>query len=116
MPKKILPGEEFEDEDAYEDDEDDEEDEEEYEDRGDYLPPKKMKSKKTVTRVKKAAPKNEVVSKRYEPFHQQEIIGVRDAETGEIVAQGFKDIGSAMIGAEQLDRLEQIQTAIGVMQ
>ena len=112
MPKKIKPEDEFYEEDNPEDDPDYVEEEQ----RPVARPVKRGKPpvvRKTRPQVQQPPVEPQ---RRFEAFHQPEVIGVRDSETGEILAQGFSDLGNAMIGAEQLERLERIENAIGVIE
>ena len=64
-------------------------------------------------KVKEPILKRKPRTVRYEAFHQTEVVGVRDAETGEVIAQGFTDQGSAMAFADTKNNLWKIEKALG---
>ena len=99
MPKKIIPDEEYEEE-----EDDDEEDDEDAEDAEEEVAPRGRPRKS----LKKSEPQS--VNKRYSAFQQQAAEGIVDSETQEIIAS---DIWTAL--ANIIERLERIETAIGVM-
>ena len=105
MPKKILPPEEFEEEDY-------EEDEEEDEEPMPAPPVNRGRPRKAAPVPVRANPKVPATPKaRYAWVVQQAAEALIDAETNEVIAT---DIGQAL--ANVIERLERIENAIGVMQ
>jgi len=76
-----------------------------------------IKEKKVAERAKmqaKAQPQEQkAISERYVAIHQPERIAIIDTVKEELVADGFKDNGSAQIGAKMLNNQEKILTSLG---
>lgn len=75
--------------------------------------------KKPVVKAKKehplAAEKREVGAKpikKFEAFHQPEVLGIRNNVTGEVI-QGFTDLGSCVAIAELLNKVDYLEDNLG---
>jgi len=71
---------------------------------------KSAELKKSVQK-KPVKKKKEEPKVRYQPFVQQQRIGIADSETGEVVAEG--EVAVLQTLAEILNRLERIEFTIG---
>jgi len=103
MPKKIIYDEEPEDEIL-----EDEEDVEFPED----LPPKRKKLMKKPKRLP-THQKPETPKARFIAFSTSQRIGIADAETNEVIAEG--EFAVLQVLANMLERLERIENSIGAM-
>lgn len=73
--------------------------------------PQPNRARVVVPQKQKPAP---IAKDRYEVKYQPEILAVVDNVKGEIVAQGFKDEGSAAISARMLNNQEKMMLSLGV--
>ena len=101
MPKKIERDEE--------DEELEEELEEEEEEFEEDLPPMKKKPKKLRPKINKPQPKEP--KQRYVAFNIPPRMGIMDAETNEVVAEG--EFAMLQAQANMIERLERIENSIG---
>jgi len=67
-------------------------------------------TKKKVVKVEEAAAPTE----KYVAVHQPEIIGIVDTVTGELVIDGLPSIVQAKLEAIKLNKLDKMETVIGV--
>jgi hypothetical protein len=104
MPKKVVEEDDF------------DEEEEEFEEDEEDNKPIKFETRGGPKKVKKPEPKKEpspAKQKRFAVFANPQRVGIVDAETQEVIAEG--DYAILQVLADILERLESIENSVGSM-